>query len=259
MNKIEVAVIETHGDPAVFMMLLARITQRGHNITSMADIKKLIDMPVKDSTVRSIARLPHGTIKRFTPITIAIVGASRRFLAQARTHQVGFNYVSGSLQYSNYSGKAQFVVPYSILEEEAKGSTICGMTPTEFYLNSCKQSMASYSIISTICDNDTAGYVSPAGLRNVLIIQGNHQAWEHFIKLRCCNRNTNETQYVALRIWEELLNTKDGEDMLHWAGPECIYGKCREGSMTCGEPFKFNDSEAIPTQILKQRWPLLYC
>ena len=112
MNKIEVKVLETHGDPGQWVTFLARLTQRGHNIKNMADLEALFNQSHTPGFVEAIAKLPHGTIKRFTPITVAIVGASRRFLAQARTSQVGTNFVSASLQYSDYSNEADFVVPY---------------------------------------------------------------------------------------------------------------------------------------------------
>ena len=260
MNKIEVAVIDLHNDPAGMMVALARLTQRGHKISTMADLKAMFaeSCYAKPALKRSIAALPHGTIKRFCPITVAIVGASRRFLAQARTHQVGFNYVSASLQYSDYSGKAQFVVPYALIEAEAKGKMIGNWKPTEFYIDCCEDAMDTYECIAEVSDNDTAGYAAPQGLRNILIMQANHEAWMNFIRARSCNRNTNETQYVTLRIWEELLKTPDGETMFQLAGPDCLHGACREGSMTCGGPLKKYKRElSIPTRIINDRWPLL--
>lgn len=265
MNKIEVAVIDTHGNPGGMMMFLAKLTQRGHNIKNMADLKKLLDdsSAPKASTIESVAALPHGTIKRFCPITVAIVGASRRFLAQARTHQVGFNYVSASLQYSDYSGEADFVVPYAIMEADSKKSGYFRHHYRDMYLDSCKESMDAYSLIADVTDNDTAGYAAPQGLRNILIIQANHEAWMNFIRLRSCNRNTNETQYVTLRIWEELLKTPDGEEMFRYAGPDCMFGACREGKMCCGSPMKKLERKArllditTPRHIINTQWPLL--
>ena len=262
MNNIEVEVLDVHGDPAKYLVGLARLTQRGHAIASMADLKAMFNSAkhVQSSTVSSIAKLPHGTIKRFTPITVAVVGASRRFLAQARTHQVGINFVSGSLQYSNYSGKAQFVVPYPLLRDSMLGEKIGGKDPVELYLEACKQAMANYALITSQVDNDTAGYVTPQGLRNVLIMQGNHQSWQYFIKLRGCNRNTQETQYVTMRIWEELLKTPNGTELFEWAGPECMYGACREGKMSCKEPLMHAtkiDGIPAPTRIIQERWPML--
>lgn len=286
MNKIEVAVIDHHDKPGSMMMFLAKLTQRGHSISNMQDLLNLYESTApKASTVEAVAALPHGTIKRFCPITVAIVGASRRFLAQARTHQVGFNYVSASLQYSDYSGKGQFVVPYAILradneqnkvvrENVGKGIdspypalTKVGEADLNFfrkkYLASCEASMEAYKEIAEATDNDTAGYAAPQGLRNILIIQANHEAWMNFIRLRSCNRNTNETQYVTLRIWEELLKTPDGEEMFRFAGPDCMFGSCREGKMFCGSPMKKLEREArklgvaTPRHIIDTQWPLL--
>ena len=277
MRNIEVAVLnEAHDCPAGMMMFLAKLTQRGHNIHCMDDLRKLYNDSIgHHKTAVNIANLPHGTIKRFTPITVAIVGASRRFLAQARTHQVGFNYVSASLQYSDYSGKADFVVPYALMEADAKVCKIMDENPSKHwnpalrdsnqrrYLHACNLAMKFYKELAEATDNDTAGYAAPQGLRNILIMQANHEAWMHFIRLRGCNRNTVETQYVTMRIWEELLKTSDGDEMLHFAGPDCMYGMCREGKMSCGEPLKkYVDKHkatgvSVPRLIIDDRWPLL--
>ena len=277
MRNIEVAVLnEAHDCPAGMMMFLAKLTQRGHNIHCMDDLMKLYNDSIgHHKTAVNVASLPHGTIKRFTPITVAIVGASRRFLAQARTHQVGFNYVSASLQYSDYSGKADFVVPYALMEADAKVCKAMDENPSKhwnpalrdsnqrLYLHACNLAMKSYKELAEATDNDTAGYAAPQGLRNILIMQANHEAWMHFIRLRGCNRNTVETQYVTMRIWEELLKTEDGKEMFHFAGPDCMYGICREGKMCCGNTLNGMDVLAdangltTPRMIINKKWPLL--
>lgn len=260
MNKIEVKVLETHGDPGQWAAFLARLTQRGHNIKSMDDLEQLFEQSHTPGFLKAIAALPHGTIKRFTPITIAIVGASRRFLAQARTSQVGTNFVSASLQYSDYSGEADFVVPYALFEK-------CKEDPTidwpRSYLESCRESMSTYRWLAKNVDNDTAGYAAPQGLRNILIMQANHQSWDYWIRLRGCNRNTVETQYVTMRIWEELLKTQDGEEFFGNSGADCMNGACREGKMCCGDPMRWykkmaeTEGRPLPRVIIDEKWPLL--
>lgn len=265
MDKIEVKVIAEHGDPAAMMSFLARLTQRGANITSMRDLESLMEKPTNAKLVESMIALEnHHTIRRFTPITVAIVGASRRFLAQIRTHSVGLNFVSASLQYSDYSGKARFVVPYEVMKADAdnKGIDLDNYWRT-LYLTSCERDMQTYTSLAAVAGNDAAGYAAPQGLRNILIIQGNHDAWLNMIKLRSCNRNTTETQYVIMRIWEELLQTQDGQEMFKFAGPDCMYGPCKEGKMCCGvslRPAIKGADEAcvsIPRYIIANRWPLL--
>ena len=266
MNKIEVKVIDVAGDPGRMAGFLARLTQRGHAIKSMDDLEALMDKPVSSDFIKAISSLPHGTIKRFTPITIAIVGASRRFLAQARTSQVGTNFVSASLQYSNYDGNADFVVPYALKELDAKERIKrpnIGTPYEDQYLDACRYGMGHYSFFADAADNDTAGYVAPQGLRNILIMQANHQAWDYWIRLRGCNRNTVETQYVTMLMWEELLKTPYGEEFFGNCGPDCITGACREGKMTCGNPMKRLAREAkalgisVPRHIINTNWPLV--
>lgn len=262
MNKIEVKVFETHGDPGQWATFLARLTQRGHKVKNMNDLEDLFNQSHTPGFVEAIAALPHGTIKRFTPITVAIVGASRRFLAQARTNQVGFTYVSASLQYSDYSGEADFVVPYAIMEADAKDHRFPSHY-TDMYLNSCKESMEAYNLIAMGTDNDTAGYAAPQGLRNILIMQGNHQSWDYFIRTRGCNRNTVETDYVTMLIWEALLSTPDGKEFFQYSGPDCMHGRCREGKMCCGDPMRHyyknakSMSVSVPRLIIEDKWPLL--
>lgn len=261
MDKIQVSVLDNaHSSPGGMMLFLAKLTQRGHKITNMDDLiylyRQTVDTvqnrDVRPGLIEDIADLPHGTIKRFTPITIAIVGASRRFLAQARTHQVGMTYVSASLQYSNYAGHGDFVVPYEIMEYDAN---IPGSKRRE-YLNACEIAMENYKDFTNDgISNDTAGYMAPQGLRNILVIQGNHESWLNFIQRRSCLRNTVEMQYVTLLIWEALLTTPDGPEMFKYAGPYCRYGACREGHMACNRSTM--QSLADPSYLIKELYPLL--
>lgn len=267
MNKIEVKVLETHGEPGQWATFLARLTQRGHNVKSMDDLVSLYNQSYTPGFVAALAKLPHGTIKRFTPITVAIVGASRRFLAQARTSQVGTNFVSASLQYSDYSGEADFVVPYALLDYDHKHADDIAITSStsmvQRYLEGCQDAMTTYMRLAEATDNDTAGYAAPQGLRNILVMQANHQSWDYFIRLRGCNRNTPETQYVTMRIWEELLKTPSGYEFFEQSGIDCMRGVCREGKLCCGDPMrKFTrmadaTGDAVPSIVIKERWPLL--
>ena len=109
----------------------ARLTQQGHSIQNMDDLMALYQKSFTDKTVDRIASLPHPTVQKFTVITVAIVGASRRFLAQITRHQNEVKFMSASLQYSNYSEKAAFVIPYEKLligSQMLSGIVFCGIS-----------------------------------------------------------------------------------------------------------------------------------
>lgn len=245
MKQIEVKVLnpEAVQEASKMMVCSARLTQSGHKIKNMDDFVELYNKPYKEETKEIMSNLSHNTIKRFSTINVVITGASRRFLAQITRHQVGITFMSASLQYSDYSGEADFCVPYSILEK--------GEPYIKQYLNSCKMSMDIYkATVSDGIDNDAAGYMAPQGLRNVLIISANPLAWMQMISTRVCRRNTKETQYVMLKIWEELYKLDPILFSCKNCGPRC----CNEGKFSCGKPC----NKLTPTEILKEDFKLLY-
>lgn len=274
MNRIECGTFDRPGYNEIgnTMYMLAKFTQNGHTIKDLDSFYNwFVDIQETCTTIRppsiqkamaNIAQLPHGTIKRFTPITLVVVGASRRFLAQARTHQVGMTFVSASLQYGDHSTKEpfngtnyddiheRFCVPYEMLGYDDKRN----------YLDACACAWAMYNNYAKNFGKDAAGYIMPQGLRNVLIIQGNHQSWEYFIRTRLCNRNTQETQYVAALLLKKLLEIHpDNAMMLSGALPDCLTIGCREGRMSCKKPPIINDFTAEGIQdFIEERWPKLY-
>ena len=249
MKNIEVKILnpEVIKECEKMMVCSARLTQRGHKIKNLDDFMELYNKSYTDKTANAMVSLPHPTIQKFGVINVVIVGGSRRFLAQITRHQNEVKFMSASLQYSDYSDNADFFVPYEI---------ICkGEEAVNNYLDICKSNMEEYkkSVNSYNIDHDTMGYIVPHALRNILIISATPYQWKHMIQQRTCNRNTQETQYIMLKIWEALYN--ENPILLKACGPFCMTGHCKEGKMCCGRPI---DKDATPTEILKNNYPLLY-
>ena len=174
------------------MVFAARLTQRGHAIHSMDDLMALYEKAYTADTVKRIASLPHPAVQKFSVITMAVVGASRRFLVQITRHQNEVKFISASLQYSNYAGQADFVVPYEILT--------ASQWVHDFYLKKCRAAMEHYADIGACgISRDAAGYLAPQSLRNVLVISATPYQWKHMIGQRTCRRNTDETRFVSAR------------------------------------------------------------
>lgn len=241
MDKIEVKVLnpEAVAFGEKLMVCGARMTQRGHSIKTMDDFMELYNRSYQPSTMENMNKLPHANIQRFTQIAVVVVGASRRFLAQITRHQDDVHFISASLQYSDYSDNAAFCVPYALMVKdharEGQAEFLNGYYVNN-YLASQRQAMAEYEhAIKMGADNDSAGYLMPHGLRNVLIIAATPWQWKHIISQRICQRNTPETAYVLNLIWEQLWPLSD---MFHTCGPDCMQrGGCREGKMSCGQLF----------------------
>ncbi|WP_242957949.1 FAD-dependent thymidylate synthase [Lachnoclostridium sp. An118] len=195
----------------------------------MEDLVRLYNRSFTNDTVRNMGSLPHPTIQKFTVITVAVVGASRRFLSQITRHQNEVKFTSASLQYSNYSGEAGFVKPYEILTAPP--------AIQKLYERSCLSDMDCYEqLCKAGISHDSAGYVTPQGLRNILIISATPFEWKHIIGQRSCRRNTDEMRIVILNIWQDLYNLSPTLFLPEQTGPFCQREKCLEGKLSCGVP-----------------------
>ena len=231
MDKIETKILNCSAirEAEKNMVFTARLTQRGHLIHNMEDLIWLYNNSFTNDTVRNMGSLPHPTIQKFTVITVAVVGASRRFLSQITRQQNEVKFTSASLQYSNYSGEAAFVKPYETLTAPPDIQKL--------YERSCQSDMDCYEqLCKAGISHDSAGYVTTWSPEC-----SDHQffppfEWKHIIGQRSCRRNTAEMRIVIPNIWQDLYNLSPTLFLPEQAGPFCQRCECLEGKMSCGPP-----------------------
>ena len=218
---------------------------------SDAPITALLDGLPEEKTAKFLTMLSE--LGQASPIehasfTFGIEGVSRTLLAQITRHQNEVKFMSASLQYSNYTGQADFAVPYSIMTAPA--------VVQELYLKSCNESMKCYEALCTAgSGHDAAGYATPQGLRNVLLISATPYQWKHIIGQRVCRRNTDETRIVLLKVWKELYDLSPALFAPSLTGPFCQLDRCLEGKMTCGRKLQ---ADMTPEDILEKDYPALW-
>ena len=242
MHKIEIILLnpDSINEGVKMAQFAARLTQKGHDLNSFRKIYDLYNKEINSGFIKTLTELPHPTLQKFSVINICVVGASRRFLAQITRHQNEVKFMSTSLQYSDYTNHANFVVPYNLID-----------TPYEAdYLSKCYDAAEEYKFITENTDNDTAGYVMPQSLRNVLIISATPYQWRHMIRQRICRRNTDETRYVMLKCWE-ILQLNDKYGFFDNCLPDC----CKEGKFSCKHPI---DKNANASEILRCDFAKIY-
>lgn len=262
MRNIEVAVLnpDAVADAEKMAKAMASLTQRAEKIANMDDFLAMYNYKPetpeeieKDAKrLPNLCNMPHPTLQKFAVINVVIVGASRRFLAQITRHQNEVKFMSGSLQYSNYgsdNNKTDFVVPYSYID-----------TPLEKeYLEGCQEAFNRYQKLIEMGEElgiddkgDCAGYEMVQGLRNILVISATPYQWKHMIGQRICKRNTKETQYVLLKIWEQLYNlSPDMFGKLTWG---CMGRGCEE-SKSMRKNCSGNNKNLKPYDLLKANFP----
>lgn len=265
MDKIEVKVWRPETYKSRDLMVgAARLTQRAEKITNMHDLENLLDKSVKPETVRNMTLLPHNNIRCFGTITLLIVGASRRFLAQVTRRRIGVTFCSGSLQYSDWGDDHDFVIPYEILKKDYDRYGFADLEAGYYSRNfcrTCEDAMFDYKKMTDDIglDRDTAGYVAPQALRNVLIIDASPQAWIETIRQRLCKRNTDETRYVLLKCWEALYELDPIMFSPNTCLPKCATElHCPEETMCCGHPYSLEKEETVtPTLYINEQFPVI--
>lgn len=226
MDKIKVAILDHNfnGTP----IFLARLTQRGHKISSLIDLINLYLECRDKEPSEALLQLPHTTIQRMCHMTVAIYGLSTKAVSQLRTHAKRATFISTSTQYSDFSGvQDAYTNPFE------KGST-----EAELFDNNSKVIHEAYeSLVQMSGDKDKAGYLLPQGLRKCLIIDANFPDWQYILRARLCNRNTKEVQYICQLILQKM-ERQCGKMWADQCLPTCCSTGCKEGKFCCGKKYK---------------------
>ena len=88
---------------------------------------------------------------------------------------------------------------------------------------------------------EDARYVFPNACETKIVITMNARSLLHFFNVRCCNRAQWEIREMATEMLKEC--KKIAPTLFKKAGPDCVYGKCGEGKMSCKHPRKEDEFE----------------
>lgn len=235
MKNIKVELLAKTENP---VELIANITRK----TFKENPKWLTNREANEKMVSAVLKADHSTSEHAV-YTIAIKGCSRAFLTQIRTHRIA-SFTSSSQQYIEYE-KVDYVVPFDyyfiedkkVLEKYHETQKIM----SDVYYQHCK-----------VLSNDSARYLLSNASRVDLVITANMREWFHIIEQRTCNRNTMETQYIALMI-KGLLVEQD--PIFKKSGAKCLSkGICDEPEpMKCKKAvMSLSDYEFLVEQIAER-------
>ena len=88
---------------------------------------------------------------------------------------------------------------------------------------------------------EDARYVFPNACETKIVITMNARSLLHFFNVRCCNRAQWEIREMTTEMLKEC--KKIAPALFKKAGPDCVYGKCGEGKMSCKHPRKEDEFE----------------
>lgn len=176
--------------------------------------------------LKTIITSGHTSALEHASYTFAVDGVSRAMTHQLVRHRLA-SYNQQSQRYVTYAEEPCFIVPPSVEANAAVADLFAAATSGAFE--------AYRALIQAGVPAEDARYVLPNATETKIVITMNVRELLHFFELRCCKRAQWEIRELALRMLE--LAEPTAPYIFMDAGASCRRGPCREGAMTCGEPY----------------------
>lgn len=168
----------------------------------------------------------HFSALEHATYTFAIDGVSRALTHQLVRHRLA-SYNQQSQRYVSYAEEPAFIVPPAVdADPEARRE----------FLEACGAAFLSYrALLDAGVEAEDARYLLPNAMETKIVVTMNIRELLHFFELRVCKRAQWEIRELALRMLE--LAESTAPYIFMDAGASCRRGPCREGKMTCGQPY----------------------
>ncbi len=202
---------------------------------SAADLQQEMSDEDVAKLVRILVRSGHHSALEHASFSFAVDGVSRACTHQLVRHRVA-SYNQQSQRYVNFGAADSFVVPPSIAAD-AEAQTV--------FLRAMEDARAAYDRLVELglaegrtreSVQEDARFVLPNAAETRIVVSMNARELRHFFHVRCCNRAQWEIRDLA---WQMRGMVKElAPNLFERTGPNCLYGSCEEGKMTCGKPYR---------------------
>jgi thymidylate synthase (FAD) len=184
-----------------------------------------------DEAVRKVLKIiissGHTSALEHASFSFAIDGVSRALTHQLVRHRLA-SYNQQSQRYVSYTSEPAFIVPPEVAASPGASAA---------FLDSCAASFIAYrQLLDSGVEPEDARYLLPNAMETKIVVTMNIRELLHFFELRCCKRAQWEIRDLALAMLE--LAEPVAPFIFMDAGASCRRGPCREGKMTCGEPYE---------------------
>jgi thymidylate synthase (FAD) len=192
-----------------------------------AELMETMSDEAVEKVLRIIITSGHTSALEHASFTFAIDGVSRALTHQLVRHRLA-SYNQQSQRYVSYTSEPAFIVPPDVAADPEASSA---------FLDSCAASFIAYrQLLDSGVAPEDARYLLPNAMETKIVVTMNIRELLHFLELRCCKRAQWEIRELAL-VMLSLVEPVAPYIFLD-AGASCRRGPCREGKMTCGEPYE---------------------
>jgi len=176
--------------------------------------------------LKTIISSGHTSALEHASYTFAIDGVSRALTHQLVRHRLA-SYNQQSQRYVSYAEEPEFIVPPSVAADPTALKRFKAANATAFE--------AYRALMEAGVPAEDARYLLPNAMETKIVVTMNIRELLHFFELRCCKRAQWEIRDLSLAMLD--LAEPTAPYIFMDAGAACRRGPCREGNMTCGDPY----------------------
>jgi thymidylate synthase (FAD) len=220
---MHVCLISHTPDPERAIAAAARLCYAPVGATEL--LETMSDDAVK-KVLKTIITSGHNSALEHAGFTFAIEGVSRALTHQLVRHRLA-SYNQQSQRYVAYREEPEFIVPPAVASNPDALKRFKSANAAAF---------AAYrELITAGVAAEDARYLLPNAMETKIVVTMNVRELLHFFELRCCKRAQWEIRDLALGMLD--LVEPVAPYIFLDAGAACRRGPCREGAMTCGDPY----------------------
>ena len=191
-----------------------------------AELLEVMSDDAVHKVLKTIITSGHTSALEHASYTFAIDGVSRALTHQLVRHRLA-SYNQQSQRYVTYAEEPSFVVPPSVTADPVAA---------EAYARATRAAFDAYrGLLDAGVPAEDARYLLPNAMETKIVVTMNVRELLHFFELRCCKRAQWEIRDLALAMLA--LAEPTAPYIFMDAGASCRRGPCREGKMTCGDPY----------------------
>ena len=179
------------------------------------------------SVLSKIMKGGHFSTLEHVSYTFAVDGVSRALTHQLVRHRVA-SFNQQSQRYVKFDNGFEHVEPPSVSKNEE------AHTIFQEAMNNAEE--AYKKLVDLGIPKEDARFVLPNAAETKIVITMNARELLHFFELRCCKRAQWEIRELAFKMLELVKPT--APYIFMDAGAPCVHGSCKEGAMTCGNPYE---------------------
>ena len=202
--------------------------------STAALLKEQMTADEVERLVKLLVNTGHQSTFEHASFTFGIDGISRACSHQLVRHRLA-SYSQQSQRYVPFSDEEGFVIPPKIAEDAESLAVFqeAMRSAKEAYDRLVELGRERELEKETI--QEDARFVLPNAAETRIVVTMNARELRHFFHVRCCRRAQWEINALA---WRMLFLARDVAPLLfRKTGAACLYGKCSEGKMYCGEDY----------------------